>query len=204
MPTKSCAEFPYTLLMVEGDTEILFYKRIKETYFRNARCSNPKNLHGNWSINTKVLDKTTAHLNAHPDTEFIICICIDRESRSGKAPIDMEPIKNELNCYPNIKTENIRLYEAVQDIESWFFHDIKGIYEFLRFPRNSRKIRKYMPVEKFNHLDLSRLFKQGKKEYRKGNASENFINHLNLEVIRKKSKVLNDFCTFMEETYNQT
>ena len=162
MPIKSRAEFPYTLLMVEGDTEILFYKRIKETYFRNARFK-IINLEGNWNINQKVLDKTTAHLNAHPDTEFIVCICIDRESRSGKAPINMELIKKELNCYSNIKTENIRLYEAVQDIESWFFHDIKGIYQFLTFPKRKRTIKKYRPVEKLNHKDLSKLFKQEKK-----------------------------------------
>lgn len=201
MPSISRAIFPYTLIMVEGDTEDLFYNRIKMTYFQNAR-SKHINLGGNWDINKKVLDKATTLFEAHPETEFIICICIDRESRSGKAPINMELIINELKCYPNIKSENIRLYEAVQDIESWFFHDIKGIYEFLRFPKSKRTIKRYKPVEKLNHQNLSKLFKQVKKEYRKGFASNNFINNLDLDVIRKNSKVLNNFCAFMEKTYN--
>ena len=113
----------------------------------------------------------------------------------------MELIKNELNEYSNIQSENIRLYEAVQDIESWFFHDIIGIYKFLRFPNNKRKTRKYKLVEKLNHRDLSKLFKQVKKEYRKGYASENFINNLDIEIIRNKASVLNEFCKFMENIY---
>ena len=113
----------------------------------------------------------------------------------------MQLMIDELKNYPNIKSENIRLFEAVQDIESWFFHDIDGIYSFLNFPKSRRTIRKFRPVEKLNHLDLSKLFKQINKEYRKGYASENFINKLNIETIREKSKVLNDFCTLMEKTY---
>ena len=194
------ADLPYTLVFVEGDTEILFYKRIREKYFENARCK-IINLEGNWSIIQKVLDKTTAHLNAHPETEFIVCICIDKDSRSSKAPIDMQLIEEELKNYPNIKSENIRLFLAVQDIESWFFHDIEGIYSFLKFPTSRLKIRKFSTVEKLNHQDLSKLFKEAKTDYRKGYASENFINNINLEIIRKKSKVLDDFCAVMEKTY---
>ncbi len=200
MVLKYSSKTPYTLLMVEGDTDEIFYKRIKEIFFKNAKCK-IINLEGNWSINSKVLDKAVVHLNDHPNIEFIICINIDRDSRSGKAPITMELIKNELKCFSNIKINNIRLFEAVQDIESWFFHDIHGIYKFLRFPRNKRNTKKYRPVEKLNHKDLSKLFKQAGKEYRKGYASENLINNLNVEIIRNNSIVLNEFCEFIEETY---
>jgi len=195
--------YPFTLVMVEGDTEVLFYNRIKSIYFQKYRVK-IINLEGNWNIDKKILDKSSAYLTDHPDIKFVICICIDRDSRSGKAPINMELIKSELNCYPNIKSSNIRLYEAVQDIESWFFHDIKGIYKFLQLPQRnlSRNVlRKYRPVEKLNHQYLSRLFRESGKEYRKGYASENFINNLDIEKIRSNSKVLNDFCVFIDTIY---
>lgn len=200
MPSKSRAEYPFTLIMVEGDTEVLFYGRIKEIYFSKARCK-IKNLEGNWNINQKVLDIVSAHLEAHKLIEFMVCICIDRESRIGKAPIDLELIKKELQNYPNLCSENIQLYEAVQDIESWFFHDIHGIYTFLNYPKSKRKTRKYKIVEKLNHQDLSKLFKDAHKEYRKGYASKNFIEKLDLEIIRIKSKVLDNLCKFIENMY---
>ncbi len=191
--------------MVEGFTEELFYNRIKSSYFQKSRVK-IINLKGNWNIEKNILDKSSAHLDKHSDTEFVICICIDRESRSGKATVDMERIKNELNCYPNIQPNKIRLYEAVQDIESWFFHDIEGIYKFLQLARKDLTksvLRKYTPVEKLNHQDLSRLFKQSGKEYRKGYALENFINNLDIEKIRNKSKVLQEFCVFIEDIYRE-
>ena len=197
--------YPFTLVMVEGDTEVIFYNRIKSIYFQKSRIK-IINLKGNWNIDTKILDISSAHLDNHPDIEFVICICIDRDSRSGKAPINLELIKNELNCYPNIQPNNIRLYEAVQDIESWFFHDIEGIYKFLQLSEKSLSrsvLQKYKPVEKLNHQDLSRLFKQSGKEYRKGYASENFINNLNIEKIRNKSIVLQEFCVFIEDIYRE-
>ena len=187
--------------MVEGDTEVLFYNQMKSIYFQKYRVK-IINLKGNWNIDTKILDISSAFLTDHPDTQFVICICIDRDSRSGKAPINMKRITNELNCYPNIQQNNIRLYEAVQDIESWFFHDIEGIYKFLHLPQKSLSgsvLRKYKPVEKLNHQDLSRLFKQSGKVYRKGYASENFINNLDIEKIRNNSKVLQEFCVFIED-----
>ena len=200
---KSNTSNPFTLVMVEGDTDELFYNRIKNIYFQKARIK-IINLKGNWNIDTKILDRSSAYLDAHPVTEFVICICIDRESRSMRAPINMELIKNELNYYPNIHSNNIRLYEAVQDIESWFFHDIEGIYKFLRLPQRTltkNVLRKYQPVEKLNHQDLSKLFKQAGKEYRKGYASENFIHNLDIEKIINNSEVLQDLFTFIKTIY---
>ncbi len=190
--------------MVEGDTEILFYKRVRDRYFKNAKCK-IKNLKGNYNINMKVLDWTSTHLNDNKKIEFCLCICIDKESRSDQAPIDMELIKDELRNFSNIKAENIELYEAIQDIESWFFHDIDGIFKFLKFKQNKltkNARRKYKPVEKLNHQDLSKLFMQAGKEYIKGDSSEYFINSLDIEVVRKNSEVLDNFCTFMENIYN--
>ncbi len=148
--------YPFTLVMVEGDTEVLFYNQIKSIYFQKYRVK-IINLEGNWNIDKKILDKSSAYLVDHPGIEFVICICIDRDSRSGKAPINMELIINELNCYPNIHQKNIRLYEAVKDIESWFFHDVEGIYKFLHLPQKGLTksvLQKYKPVEKLNHQDL--------------------------------------------------
>lgn len=187
----------YALILVEGDTEVIFYKRIKETYFRGA-SSKTINLHGNWNINQKVLDVVTQHIDDHPNVRFSILICIDRESRSEKAPIDMDLIKAEFAGNPNIAEQDINIYEATQDIESWFFHDIEGIYTFLRTQRNRRKPEKFRPVEKLNNTHLSELFKCNSKEYKKGSASQNFINCLDLQKIRDGADKLDEFCRFME------
>ena len=106
MPSKSRVEYPYTLFLVEGDTEVLFYGRIKEKYFPKARCK-IINLEGNWNINQKVLDIVSSHLDVHKLIVFMVCICIDRESRSGKAPIDLKLIKKELQNYQNLCSEKI-------------------------------------------------------------------------------------------------
>ncbi|MFH1653032.1 MAG: DUF4276 family protein [Pseudomonadota bacterium] len=190
-------EKKHALIMVEGDTEILFYRRSKEVFF-NSKASKIINLKGNWNINKKILNRTEAFARDHKDTLFSIVICIDKESRFGLAPIDMQYIKEELSCYDNINKDEILLFEAVQDIESWFFHDIDGIYEFLRISKAKRKPEKYIPVEKLNNRDLSRLYKQADKDYRKGDASKHFVDSLNLKKIRSKAVTFDEFCNFME------
>jgi hypothetical protein len=189
---------PYTLVLVEGDTEEIFYLRLKSHYYPHCP-SQIFNLGGNWNINKKVLAEVTEYLKSEPRCMFRVFIAIDRESRTEKAPVDLDYIKAELYSYKNILQENIILFEAIQDIESWFFHDVESIFEFLRIPAAKRASAKFRPVEKLNNKDLSRLFNQAKKDYKKGKASTHFINQLNLDLIRRLSATLNDFCTRMEK-----
>jgi len=182
MVSRKSISKPYSILFVEGDTEVIFYRRMKNEICPGINAT-IKNLGGLWDINKKVLDKSTTILEAHPDKQFRVEICIDRESRSGKSQIDIEIIRKELNQYGNMIHNGVFLCEAVQDIESWFFHDIEGIYRHLRIPLRKLKKSTYKPVEKLNHRVLGKLFKSAGKDYRKGHASQNFIDHLDLRKI---------------------
>lgn len=191
----NCDKTKHALILVEGDTEVLFYKRIKKTYFPHAR-SHVFNLEGNFNINNKIVDQVINCISQHPNKLFMVSVCIDRESRCDKAQIDMKSLQLDLSDYSD-NIEDLKLFEAIQDIESWFFHDIDGIYSFLRFQKARRNLSKYKPVEKFNNRDLSKLFTQAGKEYKKGEASENFINNLNLEIIKTRAKQLSDLIDLM-------
>lgn len=182
--------------MVEGDTEVLFYKRVK-TQFHGDAQSGIINLQGNWNINKKILAAAEDFQCEHPDRKFRIFIAIDKESRYGLAQVDITLLKSELMS-SNIGAMDVALFEATQDIESWFFHDIEGIFKFLRVPRSKRIPSKYKPVEKLNHTDLSRLFKSAGKTYKKGFASRNFIDHLDIDLIKQNCEVLQNYCKKMK------
>ena len=134
----------------------------------------------------------------NPDRYFRVFICLDRESRYGLAPIDFDTVRQELKSCGGISFKNIDLFEAVQDIESWFFHDIEGIFQHLRLDRAHRIPQKYRPVERLNNVDMSNLFKLAGREYRKGFASQNFTDGLDLQKIRAGSSVLERFIHRMQ------
>lgn len=188
MPSVTC-----TLIYVEGDTEEVFYRRCKDKWYKSAPTK-LVNLGGNFNIINKILDDASERAEK-TDFVFSVCICIDKESRSGKAQVDLDVIRAELDSdrFPEIK-----LFEAVQDIESWFFHDIETIYSFLKTPHASRNLTRYSPVEKLNNKDMSTLFKSNKREYRKGQASQNFIDKLNIDLIKSKSAVFSSFISLLE------
>lgn len=192
----------YSLILVEGDTEEYFYGLVKKKYFKSLK-SKVINLKGNWNIDTKVLNAVESFARDHCDVKFSVIVCIDRESRSDKAPINMEMIRAELQCLPNIDHDHVCLFEAIQDLESWFFHDMDGIYSFLRTEKSKRKPQKYKPVEKLNNKDLAKLFKSNGREYKKGFASSTFIDGLDLQIIRSQSSQFNQFCCLMEKLCKQ-
>jgi hypothetical protein len=79
---------------------------------------------------------------------------------------------------------------AIQQIESWFFYDIGGIYSFLRVPKAQRKLKAYKPPERYGYKELQRLFERFGKTYSKGKRAGNFIDHLDLGVIVDNCKEL--------------
>lgn len=183
----------YLLIMVEGYTEVEFYEKSKQMFFSGAKTK-IINLKGNFNINKKILGQASDYSNkySNKEIEFSIAICIDRESRDGQAPIDLDYIKKEAAKIKNVNQNEIFLYEAIQDIESLFFYDIDGIYGFLRAPHTKRTC-KYIPVEKYNHRDLSKLFSSYGKLYRKGDRVASFIDNIDLNKIFTSSRMLSEF-----------
>lgn len=72
---------------------------------------------------------------------------------------------------------------ATPMIESWFFHDIEGIYKFLRVPYSQRNPNKYKTVEKYDADDLSKLFRRYNKVYIKGKKCSYSIDNLDIGKI---------------------
>ncbi len=174
------------LFLYEGDTEGEFYKRLISLVIpeRTIRISYD-NLKGiSTNINNKVISKIKKHLeNNQSEHQIYVFLGIDREgNRTIESPIDISYI--EENLLPGRdRIGGINEIIATQDLESWLFIDVDGIYRFLRTSRSNRNTRKYSNYEKFNNKDLAKLFRRNKRVYSKGKKIEGFLESLDLEKI---------------------
>jgi len=179
----------HALILVEGETEVEFYKRIAQLNFP-AVSKTIINLKGTYNINKKIIDRCAAFSIASKGDTFDVYICVDRERENN-------PIYNNANVTAGInglagllnKTDII----ATLMIESLFFIDIAGIYAFLRAPKNSRNLKKYANYKNLTHRDMSKLFDQHGKQYYKGHKCSQFVERLDIDLIVKSSPELQLF-----------
>jgi hypothetical protein len=185
-------------LLVEGDTGEIFYEQVKNTFLSDCRIT-IRNLRGLYNINAKRIDQIIQYVQRHNDEVIRIYCCLDRESRYGEIPgFDIKKIKK---CFSDETIKNvlgIDLIRATQQIESWFFYDIEGIYKFLRTPKSQRNLRAFKPPEKFGYRDLQKLFEKHGKTYNKGKKAAFFINKLNIGRIVSNCKELKDGITLIQ------
>jgi len=136
------------------------------------------------NINNKVIGKIYKHIvNNNKENNIHVVIGIDREgNRDTESRVDLAYLDKKLEAVSD-KISSIFEIIATQDIESWFFIDIDGIYRFLKVPRKMRNKRKYNNHEGFNNRDLSKLFRQHKRVYSKGNSVEGLVESLDLNRI---------------------
>ena len=181
------------LLIYEGYTEEEFYYKIFSLQLpkRKIRVSY-YNLKGIYSINLKVRAKLKDFLSdkSKLDQQNIhVLIAHDREgSRETESPLNLELIRDEFSKTKKSRIKSIEEIIATQDLESWFFHDINGIYNFLDVPLNLRNPHKYIETERFNNYNLSSLFlKFGKVYSKRGKSVEGFLDSLDLNLIFDKT-----------------
>jgi hypothetical protein len=167
------------LLLVEGDTEEEFFALLAQTFFRNT-SKRIKNLEGNFNLNAKVADAATGFARNNPAECFDVYVCVDQE-RPTRRPFSAHQIEPELRKLPNFGI--VLPIVAILMIESLFFIDIDGIYQFLRTPANRRKPGKFSNFRKLRHQDLSQLFKQSSKIYSKGFRCRGLIQALDIRKI---------------------
>lgn len=179
---------PLSVLLVEGDTERIFYERVKSECFADTPRVHLENLEGLYNVNRKIRDK----LFSMPSHEQVRAYCcLDRESRNGEPlGLSLPSVREDLRNggYRNILSVD-RLI-ATQMIESWFFYDMQGIYKFLRAPVSKRNPRAHSPPERFGKHDLMRLFERHGKVYVAGERARNFINSLDIVLIAKECPAL--------------
>jgi len=196
---------PVSLLLVEGDTDEIFYERIKAAFLTGLR-SIVRNLEGLYNINTKVIDRIVDYLQQHKDEKIRVYCCLDRESRYGTPPgFELKTIKKYIRDENIESVLSINAIIATKQIESWFLYDIEGIYRFLRVPKTQRNSRAFKPPGKFGYKDLQGLFERYGKTYSKGRRSSNFIDHLNIKKIASDCKDLRKGIALIQsQAYKQT
>ncbi len=177
-----------SVLLVEGQTEVVFYNKIKKLYLKSTTI---EHLEGIWNINRKVLDRIT---HKYSDRPVRIYCCVDRESRNGPVPgLDLTAIRQELIDKKFTNVLSVNSIEAIQMLESWFFYDVPGIYKYLKTPKAKRTVKKFKPPEKNDWRVLDRLYKQNKKaRYSKGAKAEGLVRCLDIPSIYNSCKELKD------------
>ncbi|AMR32713.1 hypothetical protein A0256_15425 [Mucilaginibacter sp. PAMC 26640] len=189
------------LFLYEGETEDDFYKKIFKKYIpERAIRHNFGNLKGVYNVTEKVRNKIKAYLEnkSFQDCQDInVFVAIDREGdRSTPALLRLAELEKEF-IYEGSRIKKIHGLIATQDLESWFFHDLGGIYKHLQVPVKQRKMNAYPNKDKVNNRVLSELFHRYKKHYQKGRRVAGFVDALDLGLIYENVPELKEAITAM-------
>ena len=171
--------------IVEGDTEIFFYKRVMD-YLRQTKNFKPNNIEisyinlkgvGNYQVTA--CRKFKRELEAHPAERNVIFLCYDSDAMdyTENPPFHYAVLSDSLK--KNGGTDVYPL-KAVTSIESWFLLDETGLRQYLKLPKNV-SFKGYR-----SQRDLCDLFKKAHKVYIKGSGCQSLINCLNIGVILEK------------------
>jgi len=182
---------PGSLLLLEGDTEQIFYSIIRDEYLKNIKVA-LRNIHGQGNINKDILSEIFKYSHSNPQDIFHVYCCMDtEENKTSATPLDIDLIRKTIveRNMRNVLSLNAIL--ANPEIESWFFYDIEGIYKFLRVKKSLRKKGKFNNPKYLCKKDLKELFHRFEKEYVSGNRANNFIEKLNISRIISNCTELN-------------
>ncbi len=177
---------PVSLLIVEGETEEIFYARVRDCFLENIKLK-IINLKGQGNINKQVLQKIAGYCRNNPKDDVHCYCCIDTEKNKGATLLDLDFIRKTLKERKIKKALSINAIMADPEIESWFFYDVDGILEFLR-PNSSKNPKinksKYNNPHNHNKRSMRDLFERFAKNYQSGGKRVgNLINNLDIEKI---------------------
>ncbi len=176
------------VLIVEGDTEVEFYKRI---------VSHAREKLGTKKLNTKIeyinvkgvgskkiaLRKFTKEIQTKYSQDFLFTVVLCRDTDvfeiAERPPIIWSDVEREFKEFGAKKVIHVK---AKHSIEDWFLIDEQGIRDFLHIPKKT-KISGSSGYRK-----LQNLFRLSNKVYYKGMRSDGLIEHLDIEMIATKVK----------------
>lgn len=175
------------LFLFEGDTEFEFYKKLLESKLPSRSIQlHWGNLRGVDNITQKALGKIHSFLDnkKYKDEKSIhVYIAFDREGeRHIPSRLNCQLLRHKLIAKKS-RIASITEIIATQDLESWFFYDIKGLYKFLNIPKTKQNFSLFKNPEQLNNVHLSHLFHKNGKHYQKGTKTAGLIDKLNLELI---------------------
>lgn len=138
MSTKS------VLLLLEGPTEKEFYHKLLNDLVPNRTFKvKPRLLKGNSGVTLKVKAKLKEYeQNAAKDKtlEVHVFVAHDRDGARQRveSKLDIKKLKADF-CTKGSIYKDIKEVVATIELESWFFYDINGIYNFLGVPMKRRQ-----------------------------------------------------------------
>jgi hypothetical protein len=184
------------LFLYEGETEAEFYQKIFNDYIPKRKIRrNYSNLKGIFSLNDKVKSKIESYLQNDSSLQcnkIHVFIAFDRDGPRGtETTLDIRYLRNKY-IFQESRISSINEIIATQDIESWFFHDLEGIYKYLRVPKAKRNLNAFNNIEATNNRVLSTLFHRFDRHYQKGKKVEGFLNALDIDKIFNNVKELKD------------
>jgi len=173
-----------SLLILEGDTEEVFYPLIRDKFLEGIPVE-LKNIRGCGHTNRDVLSEMYKYTYNNPQDLVRAYCCLDKSNQKISAvPLELEFVRNQIRSNSKLtQILSVRSIIADPEIESWFFYDIDGIFKFLRMPRSQRNRSAFRPAQNFGARELQRLFERNGKPYCKGKRSRNFLESLDLETI---------------------
>jgi hypothetical protein len=112
-----------------------------------------------------------------------VIVAHDREGGpTTESMLNISILKKEF-CSGKSRIADIWEVIATQDIESWLFQDINGLYDFLKVPKKKRNYDKFKDTESLNNVTLSTLFREQGKLYMKGKKFAGLIAKLDIKKI---------------------
>jgi hypothetical protein len=177
-----CIE-PLSILLVEGATEEIFYKRITKVFLSGVSYK-IVDIHGGGNMLRSTLASAFPPNIPEENIKIRVYCCKDKHKYQKVPDFDLETTRNACKK-ENLK--NILSVDAIianQMIESWFFYDLNGIYNYLSVSESERKpLDKYLTPSVCTCRDLIDLFKKYNQYYHEGQRSEKFINSLDIHKI---------------------
>lgn len=181
-----------SLLVLEGDTEQLFYPIIRDKFLKGVRIE-LHSIKGRGNVNKDVLGEMYKYTYNNRDELVRAYCCIDTERQKRTAtPLELDFIREEVKARKLRCILSVDVLLADPEIESWFFYDIEGIYKFLGAKTSQRNVKKYRNPKNLCKKNLQGLFHRFGKEYLPGKRAANFINHLDIDKIVTKCNELRD------------
>ncbi len=201
-PKDRICDKPVSLLVLEGDTEEVFYSIVQDRFFHEIRVRRT-NIRGRGNVNKDVLGEIFKYAyNNRNDLVRAYC-CVDTERQEQSATrFDLDFIREQVRSRRMTQVLSIDAILADPDIESWFFHDIEGIHRYLGGKKSQRSAKRYRNPQNLRKKDLQDLFERSGRVYSPGYRASNFLHNLDIDKIVSRCRILSNGIQLIQSQAN--
>jgi len=174
-----------TVIFVKGETDKEFYDALISFYRKNYKILSGVqivNLRGIGRYERKLYSKLKNQIlpkSKNCNVKIVCCYDTDVFDFAKKPPVNWNTVKRDVS---SLGISIFLQVKAVRMIEDWFLKDIQGVCKYLKIKVPNR-------LEGKSGLDkIKILFKKANKIYQKGSSAQKFIEQLDIDLIREKTK----------------